>query len=1103
MPLPRLPALLAELDATTHAARCRRIVDLARAHRDNASLASLMDGLAAHSDYHALLTVSAAAAIADDDRLHGLAGHPSPRVARAAQARLPLDGDTAALVTRYLRAAPTDRRLLRRRLATERRTGVTDALVGADLADRERAGLLAAASEGVVTTYLPDLADLVPNLPALTARHPRPVLEHLRTQVTGALGPVRDHWWAWAGPALGLLIAHDAGAVLDLLESSGPTNVLTPPVERSLGALIRHDAHRAASLIAHPDRVPGYALPSGLRAHARLFTPADRVRVARSLRDDDRLLALFLNALPPSQRLAVFDGAVSDINVAQRIWDEGVLSALPRAGRYREARRILELPHLRGDVQQSLFYRGFLPAAEARNLLAEAGRAANASERASAYVATLLAAARDREPRNLSATFTDLQGLRNEQDPVRQEVALTLQGIPAWLLADAGIAPVRGFADAIAAARDTSQRTLSALQHTAWAVVSEALSRDDAALAQDALGIVAALTNPTGGPVIPSLLGLPHGAELTIIDSLLPRLRRAADKDDYTLLLALCHALGKRAWGVPALDTLLEGGLRAPDDGVVRRAAELWLADPQTRADRVGVAVRTDESLAVLPLVQQTLSRKRQDLLGVLWQRSSLAGRLWGRRPRFVPILTGPFTRWLPRQLREYAEALDALIATPDTPTWTVTAAIVTLGRLPGVGADAVAAYADSPNLACREAALAALAWTDRPAAALARLVTIRTTDETRVAMYAASRCVSELAPSVARPLIADILSDPAAKLTARKEAVRLLGALREPAGLDLLLTIGRDPGTHRDLRLAVARTLRGYLDDPRAWEVLEYVAGLGREGALALAETSPSMLAQRHRAAYARLLVPGAALGEPRLVTALGGWTPWLPEAMSLLCDSLATGSGSPATAAEALRAGVRHGADTQPVLQTVGDLATLSADARQPDAEEGADLPARQRLSTLLDAVTDLPHVERSVHHEMLKAIVDRLSDHVSVRAMAITVAVRAIDWRDPAPGLGRALDLIDEPLRCADLRSALEERLTDESVEATPALGKVVEALRADGSLGAGVAAVTIAAHAGERTGWIALWRDIIRALRQHPSATVAGWARDTPTAHNLTA
>ena len=63
MPLPRLPALLAELDATTHAARCRRIVDLARANRDNASLASLMDGLAAHSDYHALLTVSAAAAI--------------------------------------------------------------------------------------------------------------------------------------------------------------------------------------------------------------------------------------------------------------------------------------------------------------------------------------------------------------------------------------------------------------------------------------------------------------------------------------------------------------------------------------------------------------------------------------------------------------------------------------------------------------------------------------------------------------------------------------------------------------------------------------------------------------------------------------------------------------------------------------------------------------------------------------------------------------------------------------------------------------------------------------------------------------------------------
>ena len=43
MPLPRLPDLLAVLDGETHAARCQRVVALARAERDGAALARLLD----------------------------------------------------------------------------------------------------------------------------------------------------------------------------------------------------------------------------------------------------------------------------------------------------------------------------------------------------------------------------------------------------------------------------------------------------------------------------------------------------------------------------------------------------------------------------------------------------------------------------------------------------------------------------------------------------------------------------------------------------------------------------------------------------------------------------------------------------------------------------------------------------------------------------------------------------------------------------------------------------------------------------------------------------------------------------------------------------
>ena len=42
----------------------------------------------------------------------------------------------------------------------------------------------------------------------------------------------------------------------------------------------------------------------------------------------------------------------------------------------------------------------------------------------------------------------------------------------------------------------------------------------------------------------------------------------------------------------------------------------------------------------------------------VLWRAKPLKGRLWGKRMRFVPLLRGPFGRWLPRQVDAYAAAL-------------------------------------------------------------------------------------------------------------------------------------------------------------------------------------------------------------------------------------------------------------------------------------------------------------------------------------------------------------------------------------------------------------------------------------------------------------
>lgn len=1100
MTVPALRDLLAALDRETHAARCQRVVDLARANRGSADLGTALDGLVAESDYHAVLAVAGAAVAGDTPRLVRLSAHPTPPVARAAARALPL-AESADLITDwYAAAAPTDRRLLRRRLATERRTDVVDALIRLDLEDRERAGLLASASAEVAAGYLPDLADLVPSVRALATRQPALVVAHLREATTAALPPVRDQWWRWAAPAMGPLVAHDPAAFMALLESNGPSGVLPHAVLDHLGALLRHDSHRVTALLTRAGNPSPQQLPSGLRRHVHLLSAHDRLRLARWLREREDLLAAFLDAMPPSERATVFEAAFAGIGTSQRVWSDELLAVLPRDLRHREARRIIGLGQVVTRDSVRLRHSAWLPPAEATEQVGDAVRAARAEDRAAAQVALLLSSARDRRPDALAGALSRLPLLRNEQDPVRLAVASALTQVSPRLLADVGLAELAGFARSVAAARDTSPATLHALQVTVWSVIEEALARGyaDEAIVRQGLDIIDVLTEPRGRPWLPSFAGLPRGTERVIVTAFLPRLHTAAAKDDYHLLFDLAYALGERARGIPELDVLVQRALRAPSDATVRTAAQLWLADPRTRSARVEEALRIDESLAVLEVVQRTLSHSRQDLLEVLWKRGSLRGRLWGRKPGFVPLLDGPFGRWLPRQVAAYADALEAAIATKDTPSWTVTRAIRVLGRLPGIGLAYAGHHTASPHLERREAALAALAWTDRPGDALGRLLAIRTGDETRVAIYAVGRCLRDVPAARALPQLADALRDPAAKVTARKELVRLLGLIRTPAALDLLVFVGLDPQTHRDVRLAVGRTIRAWLDDERSWDVLDAVVGLGRDGLLSLLETEPTPLPVRHRRRYAALLLPGSTPVLPEAVAALGLWAPWLPEAMTVLAG-LAADTSQPggAVIVEALRQGVRRGADPAAIVEAVETLALLSTAADEPEVGPRLDLPTRQRLHEVALGVTAYPPAEQADHRELTRVLVGTLAAHPSLREVTLTLAARAIDWRDPELDVDAVLALVDEPLRCAEVRSAIGRSIADYGGEITHELGATVDALLADQSLAAGAAALGIVTWAGPRTGWTSLWQHRIRMLRRHPSPTIASWACDIVT------
>lgn len=1076
MRLPSVKDLLAELDTMTHAQRCRRLADLARG--SDPDLPGLLDQVARTSDYHQVLVLITAGS---PQRLLAALDSPSLRVRRAAERRLPLAAaDPQALAQHYLQASLVERAVLRARLTGEAGRRVVDEILTHPIGDQARAQLLPDASEPVAARLLDDLADLVPNVRRLARRHPRLVLDHLARRMTGAPRPVRQHWWDWADLAWPELGAHDPQRVLALV-AAHPDDRLPPRVLRLLGSLARRYPDQVAALLADPRRPWPAQLPTTLRRGFACFTPEDRLRTAR--RASTQQLVGLLRALPPSQRGDLFARLTAGQPVTA--WPETLLEVLPHQVRQAEARRLLALPEVSDAPARLIQYASYLPYAEALPALNPYLRSRSAQERAQAYAAALRSAGRERQPTTWAAGLELLDRLRNEQDPVRAAAAEALAAAPVSLSATGPQEPLERFSQAVVTARDTSHLTLHSLQHYCWRAIGY-LAEHQPDRVSEHLVVLDRLCGPDGTTEVPPLTALPRGAEEPVIAALLPRLVTDAARGEFQLLLALVAALGERAYGQAELQRLLEQAAGSDADWLARRAVELWLQDPARRGERVAQLLSRDESAAVLNSVQQALLSHRQDLLDVLWQPTPLRGRFWRRKACYVPVLRTTATGWLPRQVEAYGAALARLATTRGTPTWQVAAAVRQLG-LPGLGVRLLLPFVESADEAQQEAALAALAWSDDPAAAVDRLVAHRGDDRARVAVYALQRCLRFLRPAEAVAGLRTLLSD-GSKTTSVKEGARLVGLVRPPQALDLLLELV-GPDSHRDVRAALGRTLRGFLDDDRAWQRLAELAAGSRDEGQALAETSPYQLAERHRTRYAQVLLT-AARTTPELLGELDDWVPVQPRLVEALTGQvLDPGSGSWLPCVYGLARAVEHQVGWPEVLGLAEQLAARALGPDQPDAADEADLPLLRRLDQLARRLLALSDHDLRPHWHQLA---QTLGQYPAFQPWLPAAVVAAVNPADPVPGVLEIPRLAPDPMLCEQLRTAVT-RLPSHLLQADPELlGAAADAVLSDDPV-AGVVALSLVEVGGSRCGWSEPWRARLRRLRQHRVPAVSGWAR----------
>ncbi|MFE7071284.1 hypothetical protein ACFU96_14495 [Streptomyces sp. NPDC057620] len=1162
-PRQQAESLLNALDPLPYPLRMR---ELASRVREVGEARPLLDELETRGSYGRGLAVVAAAVgrdagwvgarLADPDSF--VRGH-ALRVADSL--RVPDSAYESALAD----APEAIRRDLLRAVVSGRRTALADRLVDPlrdEWGDAEAARLLPGCSPGTVARLLPSLFHAVRSWASLGRRHPEILLDAVEGELAALPASLRDTWWRRYARAVTATVPLRPLRALDLVERFASTG-LPYQLHDQLGAFAAVAPERVLRLLLVGDNASAGAVRSRplLRVLARAVGSRSEELVALgSVLADHGDLAVLLAALPPAHRYAFYTDVMADRGPGGRgaVVDTFILDALPRSCVAEEARRTAAAARESGATWHTvLLAESYLPVAQVRERLVEATRRPAAEDRAVAWPLLIDNAARSADPAAVLHVLEESARLRNEQDPVRQPALWALSRIPPALLTEeAGPHLDRIVADAVDA-RDSSPGSRRKLSGLAVSVLREHAAGGSRELVNWALRTLVRISGNTGGADLGRLdATLRRGQEHQVYEALRPWIEAGAEKADYGLAFALARAVGRRAAGMTDLQELLRQAIRFGNDTTVRSAVALWLEPPATRDERAARVLALDPSTGTLRPVLAVLTRRRTDLLDVLLADTPPYGRFLTRGAAWTVPVGPDVRRWLPRQQDALVRKLDASAADEALPAHARAAAVEQAARVPGQGTEVARRWTGSRNTVLAEAALGALAHTDRPGDTLPELLAHAGDDRARVAVYAATRVSRHVTPSLLVDRLRDVLSAPDTKVTSRKEAARLAAArLPAPVAARLLTEAYRRPGTHLDVRAACVAFAGSLLAQEPVWTLLHDAAGAEPVLRAAVLRVAPLDLPERHRERYARLVRDVSTTDDPPTAVlaygALARWAPWCPDASAVLAAATAdltnrtswraaahglviaaTGSdGGAKGVRDALRAlaeveaeatgGARNpdhepdhvyesgGAGGEPPTDTGTDTGMDTDTGTDTDSGAGADAeplrdrPARQRVEHLVVCLAQQAGADAGPVRATALGAAGLLARYDGFVPQAAAITVAHLDLDAAAEHVDVALFRLaalteGRPALAAATAAELTERLEHGTHEgdAETLLG-TVRRLTAHGGHGEGLLAAALTVALGARTDWRQPWRDRLRALRRHPVADVrdAALARTT--------
>jgi hypothetical protein len=571
-----------------------------------------------------------------------------------------------------------------------------------------------------------------------------------------------------------------------------------------------------------------------------------------------------------------------------------------------------------------------------------------------------------------------------------------------------------------------------------------------------------------------------------LVSRLAPYLVAEADRGRHDLALLLARTLERRGDDLPELQRALERALTSESESSAIAAIGYWLAPPRTRGERVAELLEADPSTVTLGSVFRVVAWQRTDLLDVALSRQQPEGRFASDRLRQVQYAPrGAVQRWTAWQREAYLRLVRRVADNAALPKLDRARAVRMIGDIPAVEADQLGRYLRSPDDLLRRAALTALPWSGRPQDVLADLLSYASGDDAHVAVYAATRAVRFVRPADLMASLAPVLAE--GKVTARKEAVRLLARHRAPGVTRLLHALWAAEDEHRDVRVAISSAFLQLLDDPESWSHLAEAVAEAGDVAGPVLRTRPLDVPDLWRRPYAGLIVEAARSGDSETrrtaIDALHQWAPYAPEAVDRLADIVCdlTVTADWRTAVQGLVSVVCSGGGGTHLRAVVESLSVARVDH---DAGAERDRPAAQRLAEIVANLRRWHDIDAGATAPAIQLVSDVLPTDLEAQILAATM-----NWGDPR---GLLIRLVDRT-RGGVLVAAEAGRVLGESTAEVDCDQVLPHAVWLAGENESGALLATgLVAECGPRSGWAAPWRELVRDLRNGGSREVAHMA-----------